>query len=125
MITISKKELKSKIEEVVNELQNAPDKHNCGGYMVKVYLNEEGELYHTIQQENWWNQGDTEILRAEYSRPDYDTTQDMLDEAEYEGTIAEWDWENFTAGDDYSNYIEELLDRAMDNCRDKEIIVNE
>jgi hypothetical protein len=124
MITLAKSELKETIEKAVNELQNAPDKHNCGGYMVKVYLNEEGELYHTIQQGNWWNQGHTEILRFEYSRPDYDTDQDLLDDNGFEGTIPEWDWDNFNMGEDHTYYVEELLDQAIENCRDRGIEIN-
>lgn len=118
---ISKSKLKDIIKEAVAELKNAFDKHNCGSDRVKIYINEKGELYQTIQQANWTNQGDTEILRFEYSRPEYDTAQDMLDENEYEGTIAEWDWDNFTYGEDYMNYVEELLDRAIENCREREI----
>jgi hypothetical protein len=83
---ISKSELKDIIKEAVNELKNAYDKHNCGSDRVKIYINEEGKLYHTIQQSNWTNQGHTEILRFEYSRPTYEnTTQEMLDESEFEG----------------------------------------
>lgn len=122
---ISKSELKDMISEAVNELKNAYDKHNCGSDRVKIYVNEDGELYHTIQQANWSNQGHTEILRFEYSRPEYDsTTQEMLDENGFEGTIAEWDWDNFTYGEDYSNYVEQLLDQAIENCRGREIEVN-
>jgi hypothetical protein len=124
-ISISKSELKDLIKEAINELKNAYDKHNCGSDRVKIYVNEYGELYHTIQQANSFNQGHSEILRFEYSRPEYDTTQDMLDEAEFEGTIEEWDWDNFTCGEDYMNYVEELLDKAVENCREIEIELNE
>ena len=124
MTQVLKSELKDIIEKAVNELKNAYDKHNCGSDRVKIYLNEEGEMYHTIQQSNWSNQGHTEILRFEYSRPEYDTTQDMLDEAEFEGTIEEWDWDNFTCSVDYSNYVERLLDEAIENCIEREIEVN-
>ena len=125
MTQVLKKELKDIIKEAVSELKNAYDKHNCGSDKVKIYVNEEGELYHTIQQANWSNQGHTEILRFEYSRPEYDsTTQEMLDENEFTGTTAEWDWDNFTCGEDYSNYVEQLLDEAIENCREREIEVN-
>lgn len=120
---MKKTELKEIIKLGVNELQNAYDKHNCGSDRVKIYLNKDGVLYHTIQQSNWTNQGHTEIIRFEYSRPDYDTDQSLLDESGFEGTIAEWDWYNFTAGEDYMNYVEQLLDQAIENCREKGIEV--
>jgi hypothetical protein len=118
---ISKSELKEIIKEAVNELKNAYDKHNCGSDRVKIYINEDGELYHTIQQSNWTNQGHDCILSFEYSRPEYDTDQEMLDESGFEGTIAEWDWDTFTCGEEYMNYVESLLDEAVENCRDREI----
>jgi hypothetical protein len=37
------------------------------------------------------------------------------------GTIAEWDWDIFTCGEEYMNYVEQLLDEAVENCRDREI----
>lgn len=122
---ISKSELKDIIKEAVNELKNAFDKHNCGSDRVKIYINEKGELYHTIQEANWTNQGHTEILRFKYSRPEYNsTTQEMLDENQFEGTIAEWDWDNFTCSEDYMNYVEELLAQAIENCFEREIEIN-
>ena len=117
MKSISREDLKEVIILGVNELEHAFDKHNCGSDMVKVYLNGDSELYHTIQQSNSWNQGDTEILSFEYSRPEYNsTTQEMLDDSDYKGTIAAWDWENFTCSDDFDNYVEELLYKAIDGC---------
>lgn len=35
--------------------------------------------------------------------------------------IAEWDWDTFTCGEEYMNYVESLLDEAVENCRDREI----
>jgi len=122
---ISKLKLQEVVEEAINELKNALDRHNCGADRVKIYINEKSELYHTIQQANWHNQGHTQILSFGYSRPEYDsTTQEMLDECGFEGTIAEWDWEMFTMGEDYNNYVEQLLDQAIEMCNELEIEIN-
>lgn len=113
---ISKSQLEAAITEAIKELKNANDKHNCGSDRVKIYINENGELYHTIQQANWSNQGDTEILSFEYSRPDYNTEQSLLDENDFDGTIAEWDWDNFIGSSDSIDYTERLLEEAIHNC---------
>ena len=123
MTIINKEALKEAIENAVNELKGAPDRHNCGNYKVKIYHDGDAELYHTIQQGNWYNQGHELIIQFEYSRPDYDTDQTLLDENDYEGSIADWDWENFTAGEDFSNFVEQQLDQAIENCREMEIEV--
>ena len=115
MTTLTRSELKVIIQNAVNQLQFAEDKHNCGSERVKIYLNEDGELYYTVQDANSTNQGHNELIRFEYSRPDYNTNQEILDENQNTGTIAEWDWEMFTCGEDYDNYCEQLLDLLIES----------
>ncbi len=107
------KGLEQEVSKAVLLLENAPDSHNCGSFRVKIYWNGE-TLYHCVQQANSWNPDDTEILSFEYSRPEYDTTQELLDECEFEGTIEEWDWDNFLQEDIYK-FIDRLLEDGKEN----------
>jgi hypothetical protein len=122
---VSKSNLKKVIMDAVNTLQHAPDRHNCGSERVKIYINETGELYHTIQSSSTSYQDQEMILSFQYSRPEYNGSIEAMQECEYEGTIEEWDWENFTAGEDYINYVERLLEESIDNCRDRDIEIEE
>ena len=109
-------DLKDIIRLAVEELYDAPDKHNFDSHRVKVYISPAGRLYHTIQQSDWTNVGDLEILRFDYTCPTYDTDQDLLDEYNYIGTITDWDWDTFTSGEDFYNYVEELFYKAKEKC---------
>lgn len=120
---ISRLELRKKIIEAVSELYDAPDKHNCGSDMVKVYINERAELYVVVQSSMYSNGDDEVIVSFRWSRPDYNTDQELLDQNEYTGTVAEWDWDNFTCGEDFNNYVEELLDKAIEMCYEHDIEV--
>jgi hypothetical protein len=115
---IYKYNLRDALYEAVQELEGAPDRHNTNGFKVKVCLNPEGELYHKVEHQNSFTNGVDTIVSFEYSRPDYDTEQSLLDEFEYEGTIEEWDWEAFNFSPDIYNYIETLLEQAVENCKD-------
>ncbi len=118
---ILRSDLKETIRSAVKELYDAPDKHNFGSHRVKVYVSPAGRLYHTIQQSDWTNEGDLEILRFNYTCPAYNTEQAFLDECNYIGTIADWDWDNFTSGEDFNNYVEELFDKAKEKCWELDI----
>lgn len=115
MRKITESNLRETIEDAVDLLENANDRHNTNGDYVKVVINEEGDLGAVIQQLNWWTPGDIEVIRFEYSRPEYDTEQELLDKCGFEGTIEEWDWDNFSNSNDYSDFVDQLMGTAFEN----------
>ena len=102
----------NQIKNAVNLLKDAPDKHNSSD-KVKIYLMEDGLSTHILSK-NWNIQDGQLICQFDYSRPEYEGSEEAMKNCDFDGTVAEWDWDNFTGGEDYYRYCERLLEEAKE-----------
>ena len=98
------------IEEAVSQLKFA---ENNSGEQIVIHM-DEGKMFWVVRDDETTYLDRYGIAEFQYLRPDYNTKQCVLDDADFKGTIAEWEWTTFIIGSDFSDFCEAIFMQIVD-----------